>query len=212
MNEKFLKLNIQHFSEKNYRASTGVDEFYYNELDEDTNLAQQDQPLERVRFLQTITVDMPQEIVRAYGDNTTAEMAVSSGDIEVTSGFHKIPLEDKQRLLGWEQVDGLYGTGSEDNPPYVAVIFAKTYEDGSKEYVGLLKGKFSRPTLEGSTKEDNVEFSSEEIAAQFMDREVEGFSKKKSVIFAYDPPGETTNRDALFMKVFGKPHPDAETP
>src|SRR5690625_3990311 len=174
MNEKFLKLNIQHFSEKNYRASTGVDEFYYNELDEDTNLAQQDQPLERVRFLQTITVDMPQEIVRAYGDNTTAEMAVSSGDIEVTSGFHKIPLEDKQRLLGWEQVDGLYGTGSEDNPPYVAVIFAKTFEDGSREYVGLLKGKFSRPTLEGNTKEDTVEFSSEEIAAQFMDREVEG--------------------------------------
>lgn len=196
--------------EKIYRSSTGVDEFYYNELDERTNKAIADKDLERVKFLQNINVEMAQEIQRAYGDNKTAEMAVASGDVSVTSGFHRIPLEDKTRLLGWEVVEGLIGGGSEDNPPYVSVVFAKTFENGDREYVGLPKGIFTRPNIEGQTKEDGVEFSGEEIEAQFMDRKVEGFKKERSFIFAYDKAGETKNRDALFMKIFGKPHPDAK--
>lgn len=195
--------------EKIYRASTGVDEFYYGEVG-DALVASY---IERVKFLQNINVEMPQEIVRAYGDNTTAEMAVSSGDTSVTSSFHKIPLEDKTKLLGWEKsADGLTGTGSSDNPPYVAVVFAKTYEDGSREYVGLPKGMFTRPNITGASKQGSVEFSTEEIVAQFMDREVEGFEKDHSVVFAQDPKGETTQRDLLFQKIFGMPHPEAGTP
>ncbi|WP_182200091.1 major tail protein [Paraliobacillus salinarum] len=212
MNEektKLLKLDLQHFAtgEKNYRASTGVDEFYYGIVDDGLTAAQ----LERVKFLQNITVDMPQEVVRAYGDNETAEMAVSSGDVSVNSAFHKIPIEDKQKLLGWEVVEGLTAAGNNDNPPYVGVIFTKTYEDGSKEYVGLPKGIFTRPSITGNTKGQNTEFSNEEISAQFMDREVTGFSKKKSVIFARDAKDSTTNRDALFQKIFGIAHPSTTT-
>jgi len=193
--------------EKVYRSSTGVDEFYYGEIG-DGIVAYY---VERVKFLQTITVEMTQEIVRARGDNKTAEMAVSSGDISVTSGFHKIPIEDKQKLLGLETVEGITAMGSEDNPPYVAVVFAKTFEDGSREYVGLPKGLFTRPSITGTTKGDTTEFSSEEIAAQFMDREVDGFTKEKSVLFAYDKPGQTTNRDALFLAVFGQAYPTETT-
>lgn len=191
---------------KVYRAATGVDSFYYGDIGEGIVAAY----IEHVKFAQNINVEMPQEIQRAYGDNKTAEMAVSSGDVSVTSQFHKIPMEDKQRLLGLEVVEGLTAMGSTDNPPYVAVIFAKTYEDGSREYVGLAKGLFTRPNIEAQTKEDNTAFSSENISSQFMDRKVEGFSEDKSVIFAYDKKGETTNRDALFMKIFGLEFPDTE--
>lgn len=194
--------------EKNYRASTGVDEFYYGEIGDTTEATY----IERVKFLQNITVEMPQEVVRAFGDNTTAELAVSNGNISVNSTFHKIPIEDKQKLLGWETVEGLTATGSNDNPPYVAVVFAKTYEDGSRQYVGLPKGMFTRPNVTGQTKGESTEFSTEEISAQFMDREIDGFSEEKSVIFGEDKKGSTTNRDAIFQKVFGKPHPDAGTP
>ena len=196
-------------AEKNYRAATGVDEFHYAVL-EDNDTVTGD--IERVKFLQNISVEMPQEIVRAYGDNTTAEMAVSNGDISVSSQFHKIPMDDKQTLLGWETIEGISATGSGDNPPYVAVIFAKTHEDGSREYVGLPKGMFTRPGIEGQTKEDGVEFSSETIEAQFMDRKVDGFATDKSVLFGYDEKGATTNRDALFTKVFGKPYPGTTEP
>lgn len=190
-------------AEKNYRSSTGVDEFYYKPV-EGTG------KLERVKFLQTISIEMAQEIVRAYGDNRTAEMAVSSGDISVTSAFHKIPIEDRQVLLGLETNNGITAMGSTDNPPYVSVIFAKTFEDGSREYVGLPKGLFTRPNIEGQTKEDGVEFSSDEIEAQFMDAEIDGFTDEKSVLFAADEKEETENRDALFELVFDEPHPDAE--
>lgn len=191
--------------EKNYRASTGVDEFYYGEIGDTTEATY----IERVKFLQNITVEMPQEVARAFGDNTTAELAVSNGNISVNSTFHKIPIEDKQKLLGWETVEGLTATGSNDNPPYVAVVFAKTYEDGSRQYVGLPKGMFTRPNVTGQTKGESTEFSTEEISAQFMDREIDGFSEEKSVIFGEDKKGSTTNRDAIFQKVFGKPHPEA---
>lgn len=192
--------------EKNYRAATGVDEFYYGVLGEADAVAS----IERVKYLQNITVDMPQELVRAYGDNRTAEMATSSGEISVSSQFHTIPIEDKQTLLGWEVADGITAAGSEDSSPYVAVVFTKTREDGSREYVGLPKGMFVRPSIEGATKEDSVDFSNETIEAQFMDREITGFDTEKSVLFATDEKGETTNRDALFLKVFGVEHPEAD--
>lgn len=195
-------------TEKNYRSSTGVDEFFYGEIGEGIVAAS----VERVKFLQNITVEMPQEVVRAYGDNKTAELGISSGEVSVTSAFHKIPLEDKVTLLGLETVEGLTAMGSNDTPPYVAVVFAKTYEDGSREYVGLPKGLFTRPNIEGQTKGEGLEFSAEEITAQFMDREVTGFTEEKSVIVAYDAAGTTTNRDALFMKIFGKPYPTTEVP
>ncbi len=79
--------------------------------------------------------------------------------------------------------------------------------------VGLPKGIFTRPAINGQTKEDGTEFQNNEIEAQFMDREVAGFANDKSVLFAVDEKGSTTNRDALFTKIFGKPYPiTADTP
>ena len=190
-------------AEKNYKAATGVDEFYYAVLDE-TGATVVTEKVERVKFLQNITVEMPQEAVRAYGDNRTAEIAVSAGNISVTGAFHTVPQEDKAVLFGLEKSEGgIYSYGSTDNPPYVGVIFAKTFEDGSKEWVGLTKGMFMRPNMEGQTKEENVDFSSEEITAEFMDREVTGFSDEKSVLFGRDAKGSTATRDELFTAIFG---------
>lgn len=198
-------------AEKKYRSSTGIDEFYYGVLNEEGETVITGTP-ERIKFLQNITVEMPQESTRAYGDNQTAEIAVSSGNISVTAGFHNVPDADKAVLFGLEKTStGLYAYGSNDAPPYVGAVFTKTYQDGSKEYVGLPKGMFMRPNIEGTTKEDGVEFSSEEVTAEFMDREVAGFSDEKSVLFGRDEKGSTTQRDAIFMAIFGTTHPDGGT-
>lgn len=197
-------------AEKNYRSSTGVTEFYYAVLSE-TEVAVGTP--ERIEYLQTITVESAQEPVRAYGDNKTAEIAVSSGNTSVTSAFHKLPLEDRQTLLGLETTaEGLSAYGATDNPPYVACVFAKTHEDGSKEWVGLPKGMFMRPGINGETKSDGVTFSSDEITAEFMDREVIGFDEEKSVVFGKDAKGSTVARDALFTAVFGQAYPGATIP
>lgn len=196
--------------EKSYRASTGVDEFYYALVTKDDATSFTAGDIERVEYLQEIKVEMPQEPVRAYGDNKTAELAVSNGNVSVSSKFHTIPTEDKAVLFGLEKsTEGLYSYGSEDTPPYVACVFAKTYEDGSKEWVGLTKGMFMRPSIDAKTKETNVDFSSDEVTAEFMERFVEGFATDKTVLFGRDPKGETASRDALFTKIFGKAYPTA---
>ena len=130
-----------------------------------------------------------------------------------SGAFHKLPIEDRNVLLGLETTSGgLSSYGSTDNPPYVAAVFAKTHEDGSKEWVGLPKGKFIKPEQTATSKQDSVEFSSDEITAEFMDRVVDGFSDEKSVIFGVDEKGKTASRDALFTAVFGKAYPGAEVP
>ncbi|EHJ08438.1 major tail protein [Staphylococcus simiae] len=188
-------------AEKNYRSFTGLTEFYYKVHGEEVKAVTDP---ERIKFLQEISVSKDQDIEKAYGDNQVAEMAVANGTIEVEAGFHKLPLEDRVALFGLERSkDGIVSVGN-DTPPYVAVMFAKTMEDGSREYVGLPKGMFTFPELEGKTKEDGVEFSSDSTKAEFMQAPVAGFEEEKAMLLGHDAKGSTVMRDAIWNAVFGK--------
>lgn len=195
--------------EKNYHSFTGLSEFYYQV--EGGELNEVKDP-ERIKYLQEISVTKDQEVEKAYGDNQVAEMAVANGTIEVEAGFHKLPLEDRVALFGLEEnEDGLVAVGN-DTPPYVAVMFAKTMEDGSREYVGLPKGMFTFPELEGNTKEDGVEFSSDSSTGEFMQAPVEGFDKEKSMLLGHDAKGSTTMYDAIRKAIFEEADTDTEEP
>ena len=131
-------------------------------------------------------------------------MAVANGTIEVEAGFHKLPLEDRVALFGLEKSeDGIVSVGN-DTPPYVAVMFAKTMEDGSREYVGLPKGLFTFPELEGNTKEDGVEFSSDSTTAEFMQAPVKGFEEEKAMLLGHDAKGTSVMKDAIWEAIFGE--------
>lgn len=187
--------------EKNYRSFTGLTEFYYKLHGEDV---QQVTDPERIKYLQEISVSKDQEIEKAYGDNQVAEMAVANGTIEVEAGFHKLPLEDRVALFGLEKSEsGIVSVGN-DTPPYVAVMFTKTMEDGSREYVGLPKGLFTFPEVEGNTKEDGVEFSSDSTTAEFMQAPVKGFEEEKAMLMGHDAKGTTVMKDAIWEAVFGQ--------
>ncbi|MFS8189482.1 major tail protein [Rossellomorea marisflavi] len=198
--------------EKIYKASTGVEEFYYAVLAEDgsQSIIKENEEISAIKFLQNIEIEMPQEMVRAFGDNKTAELGVSNGNTTITSGFHTLPIEDRIVLFGAEKSeDGLAAYGSDDHPPFVACVFAKTHEGGDKEWVGLTKGKFMRSNISGQTKEESTEFSQSEMTGEFMERKVQGYEKEKTCVFGWDKKGETAKRDALFQKVFGKAYPGA---
>ncbi|MET3322408.1 UNVERIFIED_ORG: hypothetical protein ABIC97_005544 [Peribacillus simplex] len=49
---------------------------------------------------------MPQEAMRAYGDNGTAEIAISGGNVTVSTQFHKVPIQDKNILFIWFRNSG----------------------------------------------------------------------------------------------------------
>lgn len=195
-------------AEKNYRSFTGLTEFYYKVHGEDVQAVTDP---ERIKYLQEISVSKDQDIEKAYGDNQVAEMAVANGTIEVEAGFHKLPLEDRVALFGLEKSeDGIVSVGN-DTPPYVAVMFAKTMEDGSREYVGLPKGLFTFPELEGNTKEDGVEFSSDSTTAEFMQAPVKGFEEEKAMLLGHDAKGTSVMKDAIWSAIFdGKAEDDSK--
>ncbi|KTT86012.1 phage tail protein [Mammaliicoccus sciuri] len=183
---------------KSYKSFTGLTGFYYKTEGGEIKKA------ERIKFLQEISVSKEQSIEKAYGDNGVAEMAVTNGTVELESTFHHLPLEDRINLFGLEQdEDGIVAVGN-DTPPYTAVIFEKTTENGPTEYVGLKKGLFTFPEVSGQTKEDSVEFSQDQSTAEFMETEIEGFKEPKTMLLAKDEKGSTKGRDMLWQKIFGE--------
>lgn len=198
-------------TEKNYLSFTGLTDFYYGTTKNDDTGINEDQA-ERIKFLQNINISTPQDIVKAYGDNETAEMAVSTDATQLTTQFHKIPLEDRTIIYGWKKSGKLVGLSGSPNPPYVSCMFTRTMEDGSTEHIGFTKGKFKMADVEGNTKGESVEFGTDNTEGEFMPREVDGFDENMTFIIVADEPGETENRDKLYKVIFGVEHPDAKKP
>lgn len=192
---------------KNYRSFTGLKKFYYGELDEDDKKIKED-AAEQIKFLQEISIETPQENEKAYGDNEIAEMAVSTDATTLTTTFHTLPIEDKKRLFGLKDLDGLVAVTSNPVPPYVACMFARTAENGGVEWIGFTKGMFMMPNIEGQTKEDSVEFGNAETEGEFMSRKIDGMEDKVTYLIGYDEKGETKQRDSLYKAIFGVEHPD----
>lgn len=193
---------------KNYKSFTGLTGFYYKVHGSDKVYGGTD--AERIKYLQEISVSNETSLESAYGDNEVAEVAQASAPVELEASFHKLPIEDRVKLFGLEETeDGLVGVG-QANAPYVSILFAKTMEQGHVEYIALPKGVLSQGDLEGATKEDGVEFSQDSVTGTFMPDEVPGFTEKKSFFFGEDKDGETAKRDAIWEKLFGQKHPDAE--
>lgn len=197
-------------AEKKYLSFTGLTEFYYGVLKpDDTGI--EGTEATRIKFLQNISISTPQEIVKAYGDNSTAELAVSTDVTQLTTQFHHIPLEDRAIIYGWKtNSDDIVGLQASPNPPYVACMFARTREDGSREYIGFTKGKFMMADVEGETKGESVTFGSDSTQGEFMPRKVDGFDEDMTFLIAADEPGQTTNRDKLYKLIFGVDYPTPE--
>lgn len=189
---------------KKYNSFTGLTGFHYKVHGEEAK------KVERIEGLQEVSVSKEQSIEKAYGDNSVMEMAVSNGTIELESTFHHLPLEDRVALFGLNKTDdGLVYVG-DNTPPYVSVIFEKTMESGAVEYVGLPKGLFTFPEVEGKTKEDGVEFSQDQSTGEFMPTDIPGVEGKQAMILGRDEQGETKMRDAIYQKVFGEAYPGSE--
>lgn len=191
---------------KNRSAVVGIDKFYYAVLEKDTENEVSYGEMVRVPYVQNVNIETEQEIAKAYGDNTVAEMAVSTGVATVEFQFHSIPLEDRVTLLGLEEKNGIIVQRSQVNPPYVAVVLEKTKADGSVELVGLTKGMFTLPPTEASTKEDTLEFGSDTISGEFSARVFDDVSQ----MFAHVEKDDEGKREEFLKEVFQRQ--EDETP
>ncbi|MDT4050342.1 phage tail protein [Staphylococcus arlettae] len=197
-----------------YNAATGLGKMYYAVLTEQPDGSVQIGNIKDVDYVQEMELEFGEELERAYGSNKVAEIAKSAGETTLSLTFHKLPIDVQKDLLGLiehESNANVYGFGSSSGITYTAVAIPRTMEDGSMEWFGLSKGVFTRPNKEGQTKEDGVEFGSDEIEGQFMERAVGGFNEELAVMMAYEPKGSTEGKDAVFQSIFGKTENTTET-
>ncbi|MDG0825057.1 phage tail protein [Staphylococcus equorum] len=188
-----------------YNASTGLGKMYYAVLNEQADGTVQTSAIKEVDYVQELALEFGEELEKAYGSNKVAEIAKSAGETSLSLTFHKLPIDVQKDLLGLiehETASNVYGFGKSSGITYSAVAIPRTMEDGSMEWFGLSKGVFTRPNKEGQTKEDGVEFGSDEIEGQFMERQVGGFNEELAVIMAYDDKGTTEGRDSIFDSIF----------
>lgn len=185
-------------NKKNRSATVGITGFYYAILKEETETGvTYDEPV-RVNYIQNVSIQTEQSIEKAYGDNTVAEMAVSTGVTTLELQFHTIPLEDRVALLGMENEDGMIIQHSQVNPPYVAVALEKTKGDGSSELVGLTKGMFTLPANEAQTKEDSLTFGNDTISGEFSSRLFDDTTQ----ILTHVKKEDEENREKFMKKLF----------
>ena len=197
-----------------YNAATGLGKMYYAVLTEQPDGSVQIGNIKDVDYVQEMELEFGEELERAYGSNKVAEIAKSAGETTLSLTFHKLPIDVQKDLLGLIEHDSnanVYGFGSSTGITYTAVAIPRTMEDGSMEWFGLSTGVFTRPNKEGQTKEDGVEFGSDEIEGQFMERAVGGFNEELAVMMAYEPKGSTEGKDAVFQSIFGKTENTTET-
>lgn len=190
-----------------YNAATGLGKLYYAVLTEEQDGRVTTSTIKEVDYVQEMSIEFGEELEKAYGSNKVAEIAKSAGETQLSLTFHKLPIDVQKDLLGLiahESAANTYGFGKSTGITYATVAIPRTMEDGSMEWFGLSKGVFTRPNKEGKTKEDGVEFGSDEIEGQFMERKVEGFDEELAVMMSYDPKGSTEGRDAVFQSMFGK--------
>lgn len=186
---------------KNYSATVNIKGFYYAVQKEDSKDGVKYEEPVHVPFAQSVDIETEQSIEKAYGDGEVAEMAVATGVTTVTMGWHNIPLEVRQELLGLEEEDGMIIQKSQVTPPDVAMILEQEKQDGSKELVGLTKGKFMLPNIEGETKEDSVEFGNHEIEGEFASRHYDKIAQVMQFIDADEDDAEK-KEDKFMNKVF----------
>ncbi|MNP54651.1 hypothetical protein D3C76_1492230 [compost metagenome] len=77
-------------------------------------------------------------------------------------------------LLGSTIVDGMLIDNADDNAPEVALGYKRTMHDGSIVYTWLLKGKFSLPADEATTKQGTPEYQTPTITGYFLKRLFDG--------------------------------------
>lgn len=125
----------------------------------------------QTRGLQEIGIETGGELVNAYADGGIIESGNTDGESTINLTMHAFPQEIRSIIFNEIYDDkGIYEEvrGKQNN--YVAVWFKRERRDGSFQRIGLTKVMFSEPNIDGSSAEDNWEFSQEESEGTAMHR------------------------------------------
>jgi len=106
-------------------------------------------------------------VVDADGDNKVVISISYISEVEVKLSITEIPLFIQAKLLGQKMNDGMVIETTDDQPPYVALGYEATKENGSSVFVWYFKGKFMLPDENAATKGETPELQGDEITGTF---------------------------------------------
>ena len=135
----------------------------------------------RIVGLNTIEVNPTVQRATAYGDDVPLEIASSISEITVRLDSVYLPLEDKASLLGHTVTDGVMISKTDDEAPYVAIMFESKQTKGATQYEKLLKGKFSESQETFNTKGENIDYQLHSLEGSFVARAYDGEWRKTAV-------------------------------
>jgi len=109
---------------------------------------------------------------KVYASNVATRQEKRVDSYTVSLNLDKIPYAVRKTLLGrYQDANGVQIIKGGNAAPNVAIAFALTLDDGSKELWTLYKGKFAEPTQTAQTDSDSMNYQHPTIEATFVRRE-----------------------------------------
>ena len=159
----------------------GVRKLYYAICTKDDETGVTYGTPKRIVGLNTVEINPTVQRATAYGDDVPLETASSISEITVNFNSVYLPLEDKASLLGHTVTDGVMISKTDDDSPYVCIMFESQQTKGAVQYEKLLKGKFSEVQENFNTKGENIEYQRHSLQGSFVARAYDGQWRRTTV-------------------------------
>lgn len=107
---------------------------------------------------------------KLYGDGviTSNQSQITGATLKVA--LNKIPITDRAVITGSTITNGILDVTTDDNAPQIAFYAETEADDGTKEQLWLLCGKAQPIGITGKQKEDNLNYSTDEMTINFIAR------------------------------------------
>lgn len=183
------------------KSVTGLKDIVYAVLTEDSKTGTTYGAVKPFAPAITAGVDTATDKATQYADNGAFDTDTQVGETTLSLEVPDLDSAVLREILGLEAVNGVTVFKQNAKAPYVAVGYKGTRGDGTEKHVWLVKGKFSVPSEELSTKAEGVEFKTTSLEATFIRRESDD---------TYKVVGDTADEDyvgaaTFFSTVFTEP-------
>lgn len=140
-----------------YKSRIGLDSLYIAEVTEDSATAYTADTPEYLAPAAEASQAPATNAATQYADDQPYDSMVIEGETVISLTVTGIPPEMQAKLLGrqFDAVSGRVFDNPGATPPYFALSFRSLKSNGSYRYFQYLKGRFSSPTEETTTKADS---------------------------------------------------------
>lgn len=142
----------------NYKSYMGLDKLYYAPITQDDSSNYLAGTPALLAPIASVQIDPTTSMKTQFYDNRAADVLTAEGENKLALRVQGLPMQLKAYLLGkvYDAVKGqMFGGGG--IPPYVAIGFRALKTDGTYHYWWFLKGRFSTPKDDISTKTDQAD-------------------------------------------------------